>query len=40
MFSSGMFSTTPTLTLPFLKLELNQTVSATPKMGAELGRAL
>ena len=36
----GLFGTAPASTPPLLKLELSQTVSAPPKMGAELGGAL
>ena len=36
----GLFGTAPAPTPPLLELELSQTVSAPPKMGAELGGAL
>ena len=35
-----MFGTTPAPTPPLLELELDQTVSALPKLGVELGGAL
>ena len=38
--SRGMFGTASAPTLSFLELELSQTVSASPKIGAKLGGAL
>jgi hypothetical protein len=36
----GLFSTAPAPTPPLLELELSQTVSVSPKIGVELGKAL